>query len=76
MNGVETVAEVLGLDHEVLVGYVDTVVKNSESLVEALKDIENNEMLNNPARMYSHFVLGYMMGLAERIEEEIEKEEE
>ena len=76
MREVETVAQILGVDHEIIVGYVDTVVKNSESIVEALKDIENNEMLNTGAKMYSHFVLGYMMGLAERIEEEIEKEEE
>ena len=73
MKEVETVAEVLGLDHEVLVGYVDTIVKNSESVVEALKEIEQNKMLNTGARMYSHFVLGYLMGFAEKIEEEMEK---
>ncbi len=73
MNRVETVAQVLGLDHELIVGYVDTIVKNSESLVEALKEIESNEMLNVGARMYSHFVLGYMLGLSEKIEEEMKE---
>ena len=71
MSEVETVAQVLGLDHELIVGYVDTVVKNSKSVVEALKEIESNEMLNVGARMYSHFVLGYMLGLSEKIEEEM-----